>query len=245
MSRKKLAAGILLSAALATGIYLAYSRWFASGEDSRESLLRSLPVDATTVIYADFAELRRGELLSNLGSLSSKVEADTDYKQFVVETGFNYEKDLDRVAITVENRGATRSLFALADGNFDPKRLEAYLRKNGQSEKKNGTEIFRVQANESGRAISIAFLSDRRIALFDGTDLNTELESARQSAGRSEWTERFSRLSGTPLFALMRQDAAIGALLNNQAPGGLRSPQLGTLLDQLLWVSIAGKPDVN
>src|SRR5215472_15516805 len=41
----------------------------------------------------------------------------------------------------------------------------------------------------------------------------------------------------------MRQDAAIGALLNSQAPGGLRSPQLGQLLDRLLWVSIAGKTD--
>ena len=243
MSWKKLAAGILLSAALAVGIYFAYSRWFPSGGDSRESLLRSLPSDATAVIYADVAELRRDELLSNLGSLSSKVATDADYKQFVAETGFNYEKDLDRVAIAVETRGATRNLFAIADGNFDRKRIEAYLHKNGQSEKKNGIEIFRVQANEFGQTISVAFLSDRRIALFDGADLNTELESARQSAGRSEWTDRFSRLAGTPLFALMRQDAAIGALLNNQAPGGLRSPQLGTLLDQLLWISIAGRPD--
>ena len=243
MSRKKLAAAILLSATLAAGIYFAYSRWFTSGGDSRESLLRSLPADATAVIYADVAELRRDELLGNLGSLSSKVATDADYKQFVAETGFNYERNLDRVAIAGENRGATRNLFALADGNFDRKMIEAYLHKNGSSEKKNGTEIFRVHANESGRTISVAFLSDRRIALFDGADLNAELESARQSAGRSEWIERFSRLAGTPLFALMRQDAAIGALLNNQAPGGLRSPQLGTLLDQLLWISIAGRPD--
>src|ERR1700739_1584879 len=135
MSWKKLAAGILLVAALATGSYFAYSRWFASGGDSRESLLYSLPADASTVIYADIAELRQRELISDLGSLGSKVPQDADYKQFVAETGFNYEKDLDRVAIAVENRGATRNLFALADGNFDRKRLEAYLHKNGQSEK--------------------------------------------------------------------------------------------------------------
>jgi hypothetical protein len=30
-----------------------------------------------------------------------------------------------------------------------------------------------------------------------------------------------------------------------QAPGGLRSPQLATLLSQLQWISIAGKPDGN
>ena len=243
MSWKKLAAGILLATGLPTGIYFAYSHWFTSDGDSRESLLRALPADATLVIYADIAELRQGELLKDLGSLSSKVAPDADYKQFVSETGFNYEKDLDRFAIAVENRGATRNLFSLADGNFERNKIEAYLRKNGSVEKKNEIAVFHVAASESGRTISVAILSDHRIALYDGVDMNAELESARRSAGHSEWTERFSRLAGTPLFALVRQDAAIGALLNNQAPGGMRSPQLGALLDQLLWVSIAGRPN--
>jgi hypothetical protein len=57
--------------------------------------------------------------------------------------------------------------------------------------------------------------------------------------------ERFERLAGSPMFALFRQDAAIGAILNTQAPGGFRSPQLAQLLNQLLWISIAGKPEGN
>ncbi len=44
------------------------------------------------------------------------------------------------------------------------------------------------------------------------------------------------------MFALVRQEAAIGAILDAQAPGGIRSPQLVQLLNQLLWISIAGKP---
>jgi hypothetical protein len=168
----------------------------------------------------------------------------------VSETGFNYERDLDRVGIAVENHGATRNLFALADGNFDRKKLEAYLRKTAIVEKKGSLEIFRVaQANASPylssvqRMVSIAFLSDRRVVLFDGEDLNAELESARRGAGHAEWTERFERLAGTPVFALIRQDAAIGGLVSASAPGGLSSPQLGQLLNELLWISIAGKPD--
>jgi hypothetical protein len=243
MIRKKLAAGFALAVVLVMGSYFAYSRWFASRGDSRETLLRSLPADASAVIYADIAELRQDGLLNNLATVSAKVAPEADYKQFVSETGFNYEKDLNRVAIAVESHGASRNYFALADGNFDRAKIETYLRKNGPSEKPNGVEIFHAETSDPTPSISVAFLSDRRIVLFDGADLNAELKSARQSAGHSEWTDRFSRLAGAPLFVLMRQDAAIGALLNKQAPGGLRSPQLGQLLDQLLWVSVAGKPD--
>ena len=44
---------------------------------------------------------------------------------------------------------------------------------------------------------------------------------------------------------MFRQDAAIGSSLAAQAPGGLRSPQLSTLLDQLRWITLAGKPENN
>jgi len=250
MSGKRLFAGAVLAAALAAGIYLAYARWMGSRGHERESLLRALPTDATAVIYADFAELRQGEILKSISNWSAGAVADPDYKQFVSETGFDYERDLDRVGIAVENRGGARNYFALAEGNFDRKRIEAYLRKNGTAEKKGRLEIFRLTTPNSppsissaARSVSITFLSDHRLALSDVTDLSGELLSAANDAGHAEWTERFQRLAGTPVFALIRQDAAIGALLNNQAPGGLRSPQLGQLLNQLLWVSIAGKTE--
>jgi hypothetical protein len=58
-----------------------------------------------------------------------------------------------------------------------------------------------------------------------------------------QWRARFDRLAGSPLFAVIRQDAAPGAALAQRAPGGLQSPQLAALLDQLLWITIAGKPE--
>jgi hypothetical protein len=42
---------------------------------------------------------------------------------------------------------------------------------------------------------------------------------------------------------VIRQDAGAGSALAAQAPGGLRSPQLSTLLDQLQWITLAAKPD--
>jgi len=39
----------------------------------------------------------------------------------VSATGFDYEKDLDRVGIAVTNHGAKQNYFALTDGRFDRK----------------------------------------------------------------------------------------------------------------------------
>src|SRR4029077_6321005 len=58
-----------------------------------------------------------------------------------------------------------------------------------------------------------------------------------------EWRSRFERLAGSPVFAVMMQEAALRAALPAQAPGGIRSPQLSTLLDQLQWITLAGKPE--
>jgi hypothetical protein len=55
--------------------------------------------------------------------------------------------------------------------------------------------------------------------------------------------ERFERLSGSPAFVLLRQDAAIGSVLSQRTPGGIASPQLAQVLNQLTWVSIAGRPE--
>jgi len=243
MSGKKLIAGILLSAALAGGIYLAYASWFTPQGDARETLLRSLPADVTEVIYVDVAELRQGAILKNLAGLGANRTVDPEYKQFVGETGFDYEKDLDRVGIAFQNAGTETHYFAIADGNFDRRKIEAYLRKNGSNESKNGHEIFHLGTGVQGWAISATFLSNERIAFADAPHLNAEIESGRLEPGHKEWTERFARLSGSPMFALFRQDRAIGTILGAQARGGFRSPQLVQLLDQLLWISVAGKPD--
>ena len=243
MQRKKLIVGIIAALAMAAGLYSSYAHWLGPKGSTRESLLRALPVDATAVIYVDIAELRQGSMLKNISGWSAGATIDPDYKQFVRDTGFDYEKDLNRVGIAVQNRGATQNYFALADGEFDRKKIEAYLKKNGRREQKGAWEIFHLAASETGRTISVSFVSNERIALTDDEDLNAQIEAGQRSAGHAEWMERFERLAGTPMFALIRQDAAIGAAFDARAPGGLRSPQLAQLLNQLLWISIAGKPE--
>ena len=94
------------------------------------------------------------------------------------------------------------------------------------------------------KPVSLAFLSDQRIAITDAANLSAALSPRRpRNPSRAEWNSRFERLAGTPLFAVIRQDPAMQNALELGAPGGFRSPQLSALLNQLQWISIAGKPD--
>jgi hypothetical protein len=202
-----------------------------------------MPADASAVLFADFDELRRAPFVADLYAWAPKPQADADYAQFLKETGFDYERDLDRIAIAVERRGKDSVLFAVVDGKFDRDKISTYASKSGTAAKSGGRDIFFVPLSGSSKKISFAFLSKDRIALTDDADLGGFLSAKKRKEDAAEWRTRFERLAGSPIFAVIRQDAAAGAALAAQAPGGLRSPQLSTLLDQLQWITLAGKPD--
>ena len=61
-------------------------------------------------------------------------------------------------------------------------------------------------------------------------------------ADPAQWSARFKRLAGSPVFAVVRQDANTASSLAAQAPGGLQSPQLSALFAQLSWLTLAGQP---
>ncbi|HET7151384.1 MAG TPA: hypothetical protein VFI60_08230, partial [Candidatus Acidoferrum sp.] len=74
-------------------------------------------------------------------------------------------------------------------------------------------------------------------------DLSAGLNAKKRDEDTAEWRSRFERLGGSPVFAVIRQDAAPGSALSSQAPGGFRSPELSALLNQLQWITLAGKPE--
>ena len=231
------ASGVLLLIAAA----YAFHSWQVSGPDPREQLLDRMPPAADAVIYADLADLRQTPFLKELDNWAPHPEEDPDYAQFVRDTGFHYERDLDRIAIAVEPQGGARRFFAIADGRFDQKKIAAYALLTGRKESRNGRDVYTVPSSEGNSAMMFTFLTDRRIALTDDGDIGEQL-GAQNGQGSAEWRARFERLAGSPLFALIRQNASAADAIANQAPGGFRSPQLAALLDRLQWISIAGKP---
>jgi len=237
----------IVLAALALLVALAaifgYFKWGKSAVSAREEMLALMPTDADAALYIDLNELRKAPFVAQLYAWAPTPQADADYLQFVKESGFDYERDLAGVAVAVQKRGQDSTLFAVADGKFDRQKLTAFVMKDGSITKTDGREIFTVATSGATKRIAFTFLSDRRIAVTNDQNLAAFFNAKKRPEDAGEWRQRFERLSGSPIFAVIRQDAALGASLSARAPGGLRSPQLSSLLDQLQWITLAGKPD--
>jgi hypothetical protein len=235
-------AGLSVALLGAAAIY-GYQKWNANTSRARSDVLRMMPADASAVIFVDFAELRASPFVAQLYSWAPRPQVDPDYAQFVKETGFDYERDLDCIAIAFAKHEQDSTFLAITDGKLDRQKISAYALKTGGVVRNGTHEIFSVPVSGSAKKISFTFLRNNRLALTDGPDLGAALDARKRKEDNAEWNSRFERLAGSPVFAVIRQDAAAGAALAAQAPGGLRSPQLSTLLDQLQWITIAGKPE--
>jgi hypothetical protein len=233
-----LAAAMVLVALL----LFAYGHWRGSDANPAIELLQVMPSDANTVIYVDAKALRQSPFLTELYKWLPQAATDTDYTQFVRSTAFNYETDLDRLGLALTRRGKETTVFALAEGRFDRKKIATYALQTGVRQSQNGHEIFSVPISGESRRITFAFFGDDHIALTNGPDLDSAFSPALADSDAKAWRERFRRLAGAPIFAVIRQDPGVGPAFPNQMPS-YQSPQLSALLEQLQWITLAGKPE--
>jgi hypothetical protein len=245
MDKRSIAAAILAVIVVGALALYGYRRWGGSGSSPRDELLAQMPASASAVLFLDLDGLRQSRFLAELYKWAPQTKADADYAQFLQSTGFNYETDLSRVSIAVLKHGQETALFAMADGKFDRKKISVYASQTGTRESRGGREIFSVPVNGSARRITFTFLRNNRIALMNNASLESSLSAQNGNSDAQAWRERFRRLAGSPVFAVVRQDAAAGAALSARAPGGLQSPQLSALIDQLQWITVAGKPEAD
>jgi hypothetical protein len=259
-SRKSLAI-IFASLAILCAAIFAYRHWRAKDALSvRLEMLGQLPADTDAIFFLDFDTLRSSPFLAQILAWAPQSSQDPDYAQFVKETGFDYERDLDRIAIAISPAGAGSNYFLEAEGRFDRKKIEAYVGKYGKLQNVSGRMFFGVplgsatssnstagnstagnsKPGNSGKTVYLTFLREDRVAL-SSTPLALTV-SAPQKISSEEWREHFRRLAGAPIFGIFFQESS---LLNyaQQTTGGYRSPQLAALLAQLEWLTIAAKPE--
>jgi hypothetical protein len=228
------------AALLLAGIWGVYA-WRSQNRDPREKLLSLLPEDAGAVVYVDLVALRQSPFLAELYRWAPQPAEDPEYAQFVGDTGFHYERDLDRVAIALA-AGTPRRFFVVADGRFDTKKISAYALRSGTQRKFAGRNVYRIPPSAGRQETITLFLGDSEIALMNDWPAAEEAAAGKTGIKDGDWDARFARVAGSPLFAVIRQEAAAGNAIVEQAPGGLRSPQLASLLNQLQWISLAAKP---
>ena len=238
---------LTVAAALIVVAAFALRHYFVSGGgDPRESALTLIPADTDSVVFADLTQLRTAPFFSALGDwMPRPQQVDAEYAKFLRNTGFDYERDLDRVVIAAIKRGQATELFVVGDGRFDRKKINTYISEFGTHDKKDGREVFTAPLKGSSRKISFVFLHQNRIVLTDDPDLSALLRNPVRGTDASQWRERFDRLGGSPVFAVFRQDANLGSEIAAHTPNGGQAQQLASLLDQLQWITLAGVPEQN
>jgi hypothetical protein len=237
-----LALSIFVIATVAVSFF--YHPWRSTDPQIlRAQMLNLLPDDSSAVIFLDLDQFRGTPFLTQLLQWTPQPSTDEDYKQFVRATAFDYERDLHRMAISISKKAGGQSIFGIADGHFDREKMEDYAVKNGKQFGKSSNRVFAVPLSNSSHTLFFTFLNSSRIAWTDDSSAQNEASPEPRVRIDSDWQEHFSRLAGTPLFAIFKQDSGGLAAFSQQAPGGFRSPQLAELLAQLRWVSLGGKPE--
>lgn len=242
MRKIKLLLALDVAALILLAVFFAYRHWRPNDSlGTRAAMLSLMPEDADAVVYVDLAQLRTSPFLAALFQLAPHPAPDSDYAQFLQATGFNYERDLDRLALAINHQSKNSRAMAVVEGRFDRKKIEAYGSRYASLKTADGKTLFAVPASDSSRKTFFTFLRDDRMAWANDSSYFFKQAS---SASRGEWRERFLRLAGTPIFAILRQDSG-AAMALPQGPGGLHSPQLAALLAEMQWISIGGKPEGN
>lgn len=140
---------------------LGFLRWRSSRDYEALRLVQTLPRNGSAIVYLDFAALRSAGLLGALAG--SKATEEPEYQKFVKDSGFNYQTDLEAVAVSFVDG----NMYASARGNFQWKRLADYAIANGGSCKDSSCEM---PASQPQRFISFYPLRAKVMALAVSPD---------------------------------------------------------------------------
>jgi len=136
---------------------------------------RLLPA-AEAFFYVDFDWVRK----ANAGKPFSPVVHDSEYEQFIQQTGFDFERDLDAVAFAVHypqswpdggTGGAAREprFSEVFSGRFDGSKWTAYLKRTARSvENYHSVDIYTIPIY--GRSFRIAILGVDTVAASNHDD---------------------------------------------------------------------------
>src|SRR5215469_7230172 len=143
---------LLVLVVAAASAFFAYRHTHAPQGDNL-TVLSYLPRDPDAVVFVDVAALRQSPFLAQLSAWLPQQQQDPDYAQFVADTGFNYERDLDHLAIayvkfwnTPENNHVPDGAIFIGEGKFDRQKITAYALRKGTKFNVSGHEVI----SESG-----------------------------------------------------------------------------------------------
>jgi hypothetical protein len=251
---------VLSIAAISTGAYLYRLHHSKSSTGFQTAplpaLVRLLPMDSPAIAYIDVAELRKlkgSPLASLLGLATSGPGEDRDYAEFVRNTGFNYEKDLDRAAmafwpvaanppaplsnkskIKAEKRTESNDVLAIADGRFDQQKIQAYALRSGSMVTRGKHSTYQMPGNPP---VSFEFLSATRVLLASGINAQAHLLATDSPGIGAPIQSLVDHVGGAPFFAVARAEAIPRTIY-----AAIGQPQIAKSIQGL---TLAGRPQAD
>ena len=247
-SKSLILAGVAVVTAAGVLLYAGIRRAGMAHASPAPELLAALPAGAPTLIYVDLEAVRASGFYQGRPDRGPIAVPDGDYADFVRSTGFDFEKDLDRVVIASwpapagskpgsSGKAGTKNI-AIAEGRFDRAKIRDYAARKGKTDQQQGREVFLFPAQGRGTWDSVTFLSDHRIALVEGPSI-TPLFAGGGDPSADPARDRAARLDGAAAFAITR----VPAIPDNFAAGGAQSTELASLARSVQWVTLAARPE--
>lgn len=241
---KKAAAAAALLAVLAAAA-IGYVRARQSGSTQAPplpGLLAQLPAGAPTLIYLDLAALRQSGFFRHRPASFADAAPESDYKDFVQTTGFDFEKDLDRVAIAAWPEaipGQLHKSVAVAEGRFDQPKIRAYVQRGGRIEKQEGHEVLVFPGSKPSEWNSLTMLTDHTVMFVQGPTIAPGLGAGSTALPADPVRDRALQLAAADFFLITRMPAVPG----NFSAGGIESAPVANLIRSVQWVTLAARPE--
>lgn len=234
------AAATIIAAVL---LYIGFEHSGTAHASAAPELLSALPPGAPTLVYLDLAAVRASSFYQHRPDKAPITVPSPDYAEFVRSTGFDFERDLDRVAIAswpAQPGGEPKKNIAIADGRFDRAKIRDYAMSKGKLVRQQGHDVFVFSAtdNTKGQSESLIFLDDHRIVMVDGPSIEPFF-MVPSVQGRDPAAERADRVDGAALFMVTQMPPISDKL----AGGGAQTAQLAALARSVQWITLAARPE--
>lgn len=225
-------------------LYLGSPHGKTANASAMPDLLSALPAGAPTIAYLDFAAVRASSFYQHRPNKGPLTVPNQDYADFVRSTGFDFEKDLDRVAVAAwpaPSGKEEKKNVVIAEGRFDRAKIRDYAARQGKIDRQQGHDVF-LFPSADGKMNSFTFLDDHRIAFVAGPSVALLFSGNADASAGDPARERAARLDGAAAFMISQ----VPPIPPNAGAGGTQgavAEQFLTLARSIRWITLAARPE--
>jgi hypothetical protein len=238
---RRIAAAVAVCTIVAGGLlYLSYPRGNTANASPGPELLSALPPGAPTLVFLDLAAVRASSFYQHRPDKGPIAIPSPEYADFVRSTGFDFEKDLDRVVIASwpnPSGKEQRKDVVIAEGRFDRAKIRDYASRNGTLDHQQGRDVYLFSTGVRTGTESLTFLDDHRLALVAGASIAPLFASGSGDSVADPARERAARLDGAAAFMI----TPVPAIPDNT--GSPQAAQFVSLVRSVQWITLAARPE--